>query len=204
MEHRRARRDGVLGWSVTLYAHLPALDSFGGRSAAENDTRWRERERPRAESYRRSRRSRSTMPRGPERPSGSANWHRSSKANSCRRWPRTRRACSTGTAPRSMLPPRPSPSAAASSHGAHAWIANCEGSRTPALALADHHDDLTPREREVATLAARGLTDQGIAEQLLVSVRTVHAHLRSTYAKLGVGGRSELGRVLGPASGSRK
>ena len=83
MEHRRARRDGVLGWSVTLYAHLPALDSFGGRSAAENDTRWRERERPRAESYGRSRRSRSTMPRGPERPSGSANWHRSSKANSC-------------------------------------------------------------------------------------------------------------------------
>jgi len=95
-------------------------------------------------------------------------------------------------------------SAAASSHGAHAWIANCEGSRTPALALADHHDDLTPREREVATLAARGLTDQGIAEQLFVSVRTVHAHLRSTYAKLGVGGRSELGRVLGPAPRSRK
>jgi DNA-binding CsgD family transcriptional regulator len=62
--------------------------------------------------------------------------------------------------------------------------------------VVDHEDDLTAREREVATLAARGLPDQQIAEELFVSIRTVHAHLRSAYAKLGVAGRSELAAVL--------
>jgi DNA-binding CsgD family transcriptional regulator len=76
----------------------------------------------------------------------------------------------------------------------------CEGVRTPALALVDNDDDLTAREREVATLAARGLSDQQIAEQLFVSVRTVHAHLRSAYAKLGISGRNELAAVLGTES----
>jgi DNA-binding CsgD family transcriptional regulator len=88
-------------------------------------------------------------------------------------------------------------SAAASANRAHAWMEHCEGVRTPALSLANHDDDLTTREREVATLAARGLPDQQIAEQLFVSVRTVHAHLRSAYAKLGVSGRKDLAAVLG-------
>jgi DNA-binding CsgD family transcriptional regulator len=68
------------------------------------------------------------------------------------------------------------------------------------LALADHDDDLTSREREVAVLAARGLPDQQIADKLFVSVRTVHAHLRSAYAKLGVPGRKDLAAALGTAS----
>ena len=88
-------------------------------------------------------------------------------------------------------------SAAASAHRAHVRMDCCQGVRTPALALVDNDDDLTAREREVATLAARGLSDQQIAEQLYVSVRTVHAHLRSTYAKLGVSGRYGLAAVLG-------
>jgi DNA-binding NarL/FixJ family response regulator len=88
-------------------------------------------------------------------------------------------------------------SAAASANHAKSLISRCEGVRTPALALGDHDDDLTIREREVATLAARGLPDQQIAEQLFVSVRTVHAHLRSAYAKLGVPGRKDLAAVLG-------
>jgi DNA-binding NarL/FixJ family response regulator len=94
-------------------------------------------------------------------------------------------------------------SAAASANHARSWSSRCEGVRTPALALADHDDDLTTREREVATLAARGLPDQQIAEQLFVSIRTVHAHLRSAYAKLGVSGRTDLAAALGtePLSG---
>ncbi len=88
-------------------------------------------------------------------------------------------------------------SAAASANRAAMWTENCDGVRTPALARADHDDDLTAREREVATLAAHGLSDQRIADQLFVSVRTVHAHLRSAYAKLGISGRSELPTVLG-------
>jgi DNA-binding NarL/FixJ family response regulator len=91
---------------------------------------------------------------------------------------------------------RPS-SAAASAHRAHVWMDGCEGVRTPALALVDNDDDLTAREREVATLAALGLSDQQIAEELFVSVRTVHAHLRSAYAKLCISGRNELAAVLG-------
>ena len=51
---------------------------------------------------------------------------------------------------------------------------------------------LTDREREVADLAVRGQPDKLIARELGVSVRTVHAHLRAVYQKLGIAGRSEL------------
>jgi len=88
-------------------------------------------------------------------------------------------------------------SSAASANRAYAWMDRCPGVRVPALMFAE--DDLTAREREVATLAARGLPDQQIADELFVSIRTVHAHLRSAYAKLGVSGRSGLAAVLGAA-----
>ena len=51
---------------------------------------------------------------------------------------------------------------------------------------------LSPREAEVARAATAGLTDQQIGEELFISVRTVHAHLRSVYRKLGISGRHEL------------
>jgi predicted ATPase/DNA-binding CsgD family transcriptional regulator len=47
-------------------------------------------------------------------------------------------------------------------------------------------DELTAREIEVVRLVAEGLTDAAIAERLVVSIRTVHAHLRSIYSKLDV------------------
>ncbi len=56
---------------------------------------------------------------------------------------------------------------------------------------------LSPREREVARLAAQQLTDKAIAEQLFLSVRTVNAHLRSIYTKLGISSRTELRDVPG-------
>ena len=68
----------------------------------------------------------------------------------------------------------------------------CEGARTPALTDIEEPLPLTRREREVAALAARGLTNQEIAERLVVSVRTVGNHLHSAYAKLEVTGRDEL------------
>jgi DNA-binding CsgD family transcriptional regulator len=88
-------------------------------------------------------------------------------------------------------------SAAASANRAHTLMDRCIGVWTPALADADHEDDLTAREREVAALAAHGLPDQQIAEQLVVSVRTVHAHLRSAYLKLAISSRKELAAALG-------
>ncbi len=48
---------------------------------------------------------------------------------------------------------------------------------------------LTSRELEVLHLLTRELTDAAIAQELVVSRRTVHAHLRSIYRKLGVGSR---------------
>jgi RNA polymerase sigma factor (sigma-70 family) len=58
-------------------------------------------------------------------------------------------------------------------------------------------DRLTRREREVADLAARGLTNRQIADLLVISVRTVENQLYRAYAKLGVAGRNQLGAELG-------
>jgi DNA-binding CsgD family transcriptional regulator len=70
--------------------------------------------------------------------------------------------------------------------------AACEGARTPLLRFADGAEPLTPREREVASLAAQGLSSNEIARRLYLSPRTVNNHLQSTYAKLGIRGRHEL------------
>lgn len=89
-------------------------------------------------------------------------------------------------------------SAFASAARARALAERCEGARTPALAEIDGSLPLTRREREVATLAAGGLSNREIAERLVVSVRTVDNHLHSAYTKLGVGGRDELSVILDP------
>ena len=53
---------------------------------------------------------------------------------------------------------------------------------------------LTPRELEVLRLITRELTDTEIAQELVLSRRTVHAHLRSIYRKLDVGSRVAAAR----------
>jgi ATP/maltotriose-dependent transcriptional regulator MalT len=53
---------------------------------------------------------------------------------------------------------------------------------------------LTAREVEVLHLLATGLTDAQIAEQLVLSLHTIHAHLRTIYSKLGVTSRSAATR----------
>jgi DNA-binding CsgD family transcriptional regulator/pimeloyl-ACP methyl ester carboxylesterase len=49
---------------------------------------------------------------------------------------------------------------------------------------------LSPREREVLSLAASGQGNDEIAAALHLSVRTVERHFHNIYAKLGVSGRS--------------
>jgi DNA-binding CsgD family transcriptional regulator len=56
---------------------------------------------------------------------------------------------------------------------------------------------LTPGERRVAELAAAGLSNKQVAEQLYLSAGTVNTHLRGIYAKLGVTSRAQLARRLG-------
>jgi len=55
-------------------------------------------------------------------------------------------------------------------------------------------DGLSARELEVLRLLATGLTDAQIAEQLVLSLHTIHAHLRTIYSKLGVTSRSAATR----------
>jgi DNA-binding CsgD family transcriptional regulator len=57
-------------------------------------------------------------------------------------------------------------------------------------------DVYTPRELEIARLAATGLTDKVIAERLHLSPRTVQNKLYGVYAKLGVTGRTQLCAAL--------
>ncbi|TMD70049.1 MAG: hypothetical protein E6I91_00665 [Chloroflexi bacterium] len=53
---------------------------------------------------------------------------------------------------------------------------------------------LTAREVEVLRLVAQGLTDRQVAEQLIISPRTVNTHLNSIYNKLGVDTRAAATR----------
>ena len=80
---------------------------------------------------------------------------------------------------------------------ARSLAAGCEGARTPALVALERPLPLTRREREVATLAALGLSNREIAERLVVSVRTAEGHLNQVFSKLGVNHRRQLRSILG-------
>ena len=53
--------------------------------------------------------------------------------------------------------------------------------------------ELSPRQLEVASLAAAGLTNREIANRIFVSPKTVEANLSRAYRKLGIHSRAELG-----------
>jgi non-specific serine/threonine protein kinase len=53
-------------------------------------------------------------------------------------------------------------------------------------------DGLTAREREIAVLVARGLSNRDIAARLVISKRTVDAHVNHIFAKLGLSSRVQL------------
>lgn len=68
----------------------------------------------------------------------------------------------------------------------------------PPLSFAGEVPWLTPREREVATLAACGLSNRQVARRLFISLRTVENHLHRAFLKLQVTGRQELHHALEP------
>ena len=55
---------------------------------------------------------------------------------------------------------------------------------------------LTQQEREIALLAATGLTNRQIATRLYLSPRTVSAHLYRIFPKLGITSRAALRDAL--------
>jgi DNA-binding NarL/FixJ family response regulator len=55
---------------------------------------------------------------------------------------------------------------------------------------------LTTQEREIAQLAARGLTNKQIGKKLFLSHRTVGTHLYRVFPKLGITSRAALRDAL--------
>jgi len=62
----------------------------------------------------------------------------------------------------------------------------------------DDRAKLTPRELEVARLAAGGLSCREIAARLFLSVNTVKTHLEHVYDKLGARNRLDMEHKLPP------
>ncbi len=61
----------------------------------------------------------------------------------------------------------------------------------PAPAPASLPDELTPREAEVLSLIARGLSNREIADTLVVSEATVKTHVNHVFAKIGARDRAQ-------------
>jgi len=68
----------------------------------------------------------------------------------------------------------------------------------PRKAVLSGVDSLTPSELRVARMAAGGMTNREIAQDLFVTAKTVETHLRHAYQKLDVAKRAELADALGP------
>jgi ATP/maltotriose-dependent transcriptional regulator MalT len=77
------------------------------------------------------------------------------------------------------------------------FAARCPSARTSGLVMNTATVALTPREREIALLAARAMSSPEIAARLGLSVRTVNNHLARVYDKLGTPGRAELAKLFG-------
>jgi pimeloyl-ACP methyl ester carboxylesterase/DNA-binding CsgD family transcriptional regulator len=67
-----------------------------------------------------------------------------------------------------------------------AFLGDDERAPTPAADLSE----LSTREREVLELVAAGMSNEHIAQQLVLSTRTVERHLSNVYAKLRLSGKS--------------
>jgi len=71
-------------------------------------------------------------------------------------------------------------------------MGEARGSHGPLGLRSSTRNTLTPRERQIATLAALGLTCYQIADRLFVSTNTIKTHLRHAYEKTGSRNRLDL------------
>lgn len=76
-------------------------------------------------------------------------------------------------------------------------LAQCGPAATPPLSTRSTATVLSPRENEIADLAARGLTNRDIAQRLIIGERTVESHLYRVFAKLGITSRDQIAGALG-------
>jgi DNA-binding CsgD family transcriptional regulator len=77
--------------------------------------------------------------------------------------------------------------------GAPLWADRAAAERERLGLRRGSDEELTPTEEQVASLAASGLTNRRIAEQMFISPKTVEANLSRAYRKLGIHSRAELG-----------
>jgi DNA-binding CsgD family transcriptional regulator len=87
--------------------------------------------------------------------------------------------------------------AAAIARQANVLAERCEGATTLSLQATDTRVRLTTAEHETALLAAAGRSNKEIAEELILSVRTIENRLQHVYEKLGISSRRELAIALG-------
>lgn len=80
--------------------------------------------------------------------------------------------------------------------GAAQWARNARDELDRLGLRPSSSDELTPSERRVAELAGSGMTVREVAAALLVSPKTVEAHLGRIYRKLGIHSRAELGQHM--------
>ena len=128
-------------------------------------------------------------------------WAARSRSRRCA-WPPTSASRNAGQAS-GRWPARRSPAAADAAVACGA-IATAERARRELVALGARPrrlrlrgvDALTPSEHRIAGLAAAGLSNRQIAQELFVSPKTVESHLGQVYGKLGVSGRNGLAAVL--------
>ncbi|MFE4644342.1 LuxR C-terminal-related transcriptional regulator, partial [Streptomyces sp. NPDC056730] len=96
--------------------------------------------------------------------------------------------------------------------GARPWVERARAeSRAAGLDVTDSAPDalagLSPQQRQIIGLAARGLTNREIGERLFLSPRTVGSHLYRSFPKLGITARSQLRDLIEgplPAGGHRE
>jgi DNA-binding CsgD family transcriptional regulator len=76
--------------------------------------------------------------------------------------------------------------------GAMALLPRTREETAVRAAAREQFDGLSPREREIASLVALGHSNREIAEELVVSERTVAVHVTNMLAKLGFGSRTQI------------
>ena len=69
-------------------------------------------------------------------------------------------------------------------------------SRRPTQTTLEGHTNLTPKELEILSIVADGLTNRAIAESLKISEQTVKDHLSDVYGKLHIAGYGSRAQAI--------